>query len=229
MWRNFRFLLICHVQKFEISPHDRFSLHGHRPCVRDKYEVCPLPPTKKKQRDDKDILASTIKLSKSHGVNLRGLKGFLISTKFRGSSSHFHVDHVIIVDFYLALTSHVFYPINLKLVFWGLHEVPSKAQSQTQFCYAVVSHSPLQPNPRLLYTWRLSLTRSVNRQSFDTIVALMLASAKSAGNKLSNSKHSNMQKLKKHSWSRINASKFKYHFQGSVCALEQSFEWWQHQ
>ena len=134
MWRNFRFLLICHVQKFEISPHDRFSLHGHRPCVRDKYEVCPLPPTKKKQRDDKDILASTIKLSKSHGVNLRGLKGFLISTKFRGSSSHFHVDHVIIVDFYLALTSHVFYPINLKLVFWGLQttdQVPSKARSPT--------------------------------------------------------------------------------------------------
>ena len=29
-----------HVQKFEISPHDRFFLHGHRPCVRDKYEVC---------------------------------------------------------------------------------------------------------------------------------------------------------------------------------------------
>jgi len=40
MWRNFRFLLIFHVQKFEISPHDRFFLHGHRPCVRDKYEVC---------------------------------------------------------------------------------------------------------------------------------------------------------------------------------------------
>ena len=31
-----------HVQKFEISPHDRFFLHGHRPCVRDKYEVWPL-------------------------------------------------------------------------------------------------------------------------------------------------------------------------------------------
>ena len=28
-----------HVQKFKISPHDRFFLHGHRPCVRDKYEV----------------------------------------------------------------------------------------------------------------------------------------------------------------------------------------------
>ena len=40
MWRTFIFLLICHVQKFEISPHDRFFLHGHRPCVRDKYEVC---------------------------------------------------------------------------------------------------------------------------------------------------------------------------------------------
>ena len=42
MWRNFRFLLILHVQKFEISPHDRFFLHGHRPCVRDKYEVWSL-------------------------------------------------------------------------------------------------------------------------------------------------------------------------------------------
>ena len=39
MWRNFRFLLICHVQKFEIPPHDRFFLNGHRPCVRDKYQV----------------------------------------------------------------------------------------------------------------------------------------------------------------------------------------------
>ena len=38
-WRNFRFLLICLVQKVEISPHDRFFLHGHRPCVRDKYRV----------------------------------------------------------------------------------------------------------------------------------------------------------------------------------------------
>ena len=31
MWWNFRFLHICHVKKFEISPHDRFFLHGHRP------------------------------------------------------------------------------------------------------------------------------------------------------------------------------------------------------
>ena len=44
MWRNFRFLLICHVQKFGISPHDRFFLHGHCPCVRDKYEVCAYVP-----------------------------------------------------------------------------------------------------------------------------------------------------------------------------------------
>ena len=139
MWRNFGFLLICHVQKFEISPHDRFSLHGHRPCVRDKYEVCPLPPTKKKQRDDKDILASTIKLSKSHGVNLRGSKGFLISTKFRGSSSHFHVDHLNIVDFYLALTSQVFYPINLKLVFGVSMKYLQKLKVKLYF---FVTHSP---------------------------------------------------------------------------------------
>ena len=39
LWRNFSFLHMFHVQKFEISPHDRFFLHGHRPCVRDKYEV----------------------------------------------------------------------------------------------------------------------------------------------------------------------------------------------
>ena len=29
MWRNFIFLHICHVQKFEIPPYDRFVLHGH--------------------------------------------------------------------------------------------------------------------------------------------------------------------------------------------------------
>ena len=30
MWRNFRCLHICHVEKFEITPHDRFFLHRHR-------------------------------------------------------------------------------------------------------------------------------------------------------------------------------------------------------
>ena len=45
LWKNFRFLNICHVQKFEISPHDRFFLHGHCPCVRDKYEVWRHPST----------------------------------------------------------------------------------------------------------------------------------------------------------------------------------------
>ena len=40
LWRNFSFLHMFHVQKFEISPDDRFFLHGHRPCVRDKYQVC---------------------------------------------------------------------------------------------------------------------------------------------------------------------------------------------
>ena len=39
LWKIFSFLHMFHVQKFEISPHDRFFLHGHRPCVRDKYEV----------------------------------------------------------------------------------------------------------------------------------------------------------------------------------------------
>ena len=39
MWMYFRLLHICHVQKFEIPPHDRFFLNGHRPCVRDKYQV----------------------------------------------------------------------------------------------------------------------------------------------------------------------------------------------
>ena len=40
MWMNFRLLHICHVQKFEISPHDRFFLHGPGPWACDKYEVC---------------------------------------------------------------------------------------------------------------------------------------------------------------------------------------------
>ena len=40
MWRNFSFLHMFHVQKFEISPHDRFVLHGPGPSARDKYEVC---------------------------------------------------------------------------------------------------------------------------------------------------------------------------------------------
>ena len=39
LWKNFRFLNIYHVQKFEISPHDRFFLHGPGPWARDKYEV----------------------------------------------------------------------------------------------------------------------------------------------------------------------------------------------
>ena len=33
MWRNFRFLHICHVQKFEISPHDRFFSPRAPPAV----------------------------------------------------------------------------------------------------------------------------------------------------------------------------------------------------
>ena len=41
MWRNFSFLHMFHVQKFEISPHDRFVLHGPGPWARDKYEVWP--------------------------------------------------------------------------------------------------------------------------------------------------------------------------------------------
>ena len=40
MWRNFSFLHMFHVQKFEISPHDRFFLHGHGPSARVKYQVC---------------------------------------------------------------------------------------------------------------------------------------------------------------------------------------------
>ena len=41
MWRNFSFLHMFHVQKFEISPHDRFFLHGPGPSARDKYQVWP--------------------------------------------------------------------------------------------------------------------------------------------------------------------------------------------
>ena len=38
------------------------------------------------------------------GAIWRDPKEFLISTKFRGSSSHFRFDHFYIVDFHLALT-----------------------------------------------------------------------------------------------------------------------------
>ena len=38
------------------------------------------------------------------GLVWRDPKGFLISTKFRGSSSHFRFDHFYIVDFHSALT-----------------------------------------------------------------------------------------------------------------------------
>ena len=41
MWRKFRILPICHAQKSEISPHDKFFLHGYIREIRDKYEVCP--------------------------------------------------------------------------------------------------------------------------------------------------------------------------------------------
>ena len=59
MWRNFRllhichvekceinlrFLHICHVQKFEIVPHDRFFSTGTTRGARDKYQVCPPSP-----------------------------------------------------------------------------------------------------------------------------------------------------------------------------------------
>ena len=56
MWRNIRFLHICHAekfeifshveksqispQKFEISPHDKFFLHVYIRGICDKYEVC---------------------------------------------------------------------------------------------------------------------------------------------------------------------------------------------
>ena len=40
MWRNFRFLHICYVQEFKISPHDRFFSTGTARCAHDKYQVC---------------------------------------------------------------------------------------------------------------------------------------------------------------------------------------------
>ena len=39
MWRKFRFLHICHAQKFEVSPHDNFFLHRYIGGIGDKYEV----------------------------------------------------------------------------------------------------------------------------------------------------------------------------------------------
>ena len=35
-----RFLHICHEQKFEISPHDRFVSAGTARGAREKYQVC---------------------------------------------------------------------------------------------------------------------------------------------------------------------------------------------
>ena len=40
MWRNFSYLHICQVKKFEISPHDRFFSTGTTRGTRDKYQVC---------------------------------------------------------------------------------------------------------------------------------------------------------------------------------------------
>ena len=40
MWTNFSFLQMFHVQNFEISPHDRFFLHGPGLSACDKYELC---------------------------------------------------------------------------------------------------------------------------------------------------------------------------------------------
>ena len=42
VWTNFSFLHMFHVQNFEISPNDRFFLHGPGPWACDKYEVCTL-------------------------------------------------------------------------------------------------------------------------------------------------------------------------------------------
>ena len=40
LWINFSFLhMMIHVQKFEISPHGRFFLHGPGPWAGDKYQV----------------------------------------------------------------------------------------------------------------------------------------------------------------------------------------------
>ena len=42
MWENFRILHICHAQKSEIYPNDKFVLHRHICGICDKYiyEVC---------------------------------------------------------------------------------------------------------------------------------------------------------------------------------------------
>ena len=68
------------------------------------------------------------KLSPTHqasawGSIWRDLKEFLISTKFRGSSSHFRFDHFYIVYFHSALTLQVSLQTNPHADTWwvGLH------------------------------------------------------------------------------------------------------------
>ena len=42
MWRNFRFLHICHAYKSEISPHDKFFSTYLICDICDKYQVCSI-------------------------------------------------------------------------------------------------------------------------------------------------------------------------------------------
>ena len=87
MWTNFSFLHMFHVQNFEISPHDRFFLHGPGPSARDKYEVCI------------DLL-STIMFYLN-----------IISDEFNMqfySNTNFYLDLLSTIIFYLSIISYEF-------------------------------------------------------------------------------------------------------------------------
>ena len=71
MWTNFSFLHMFHVQNFEISPHDRFFLHGPGPSARDKMWQLNLPTniyksSNNKRYQQKTTNLPTIKLSQTN-------------------------------------------------------------------------------------------------------------------------------------------------------------------
>ena len=88
---------------FSATPYARIS-----PLVNVKLEpICIVLCTE--GCTTKYVFFQQQKISTTHHASVWGLvwrdpKGFLISTNFRGSSSHFCFDHFYIVDFHSALT-----------------------------------------------------------------------------------------------------------------------------
>ena len=75
MWTNFSFLHMFHVQNFEISPHDRFFLHGPGPLAHDKMLQLNLPTNIYKSSNNKSYQQKTtnlptIKLNQQKSTNL---------------------------------------------------------------------------------------------------------------------------------------------------------------